>query len=79
MKRFALRALLGGIGAIACMCIGGCYERVVRAEGFGADRVDTQERYRADTVVDRWFDEEILNNPPPKRDRFDRSGPSPDE
>lgn len=62
-------------GALASLgTLAGCYERVVRAEGYGADRINTSEG-RSNTEADRWFDENVLGRTPDKTGRFDLSAP----
>jgi hypothetical protein len=40
--------------AVLALCpLEGCYERVVRAKGFGADQMNVQKPYASDTVLDR--------------------------
>ena len=39
LSRLVAVGVLAGFGAVST----GCYERVIRAEGIGADRVDTYE------------------------------------
>ncbi len=39
LPRLVAALVLAGLGAVAT----GCYERVIRAEGIGANRVDTYE------------------------------------
>lgn len=35
--------------------LGGCYQRVVRAKGLGADRYNVSEPYQESSVVDDWL------------------------
>lgn len=39
-------------GAVCVGCISGCYERVIKAKGFGADQMSVQKPYASDTVLD---------------------------
>ncbi|MBI1190639.1 MAG: hypothetical protein GC200_08190 [Tepidisphaera sp.] len=78
MKRPPSKALsqAAALTTIACALasLAGCYEHVVRAEGPGADRINTTEG-RPNTAADRWFDENILGKEPDKTDRFNLSTP----
>ncbi|MBX3388456.1 MAG: hypothetical protein KF691_03260 [Phycisphaeraceae bacterium] len=47
MVAFTCGALVGGLA--------GCYERVVRAEGLGAQGVAVQKPYRSETALDKAF------------------------
>jgi hypothetical protein len=51
-RRFA-PALLG-LALITCT-LGGCYERVVRAKGFGADQYNVAEPYQESGQLDEWI------------------------
>lgn len=43
-RRTRTRAICGTVGLVcACAALTGCYHRVTRAEGFGADRITTEE------------------------------------
>lgn len=42
-KQLAIGMALGVAGAGVLACSGGCYKKVTRAEGFGADRISTEE------------------------------------
>lgn len=37
------------------LCQSGCYERVTRASGFGADQYNVSEPYQRNGVVDDWL------------------------
>lgn len=55
IRRMALNiGPLAGLLAIASGA--GCYERVVRAEGLGAQGVAVQKPYRSETPLDKAFD-----------------------
>ena len=45
-------------------CVGGCYERVVSANGIGASSADVQDGYRSNTAADRAFDS-VVSKPKP--------------
>jgi len=44
------------VGLLLLGSAAGCYERVVRAEGLGAQSVSVQKPYRSETSIDRAFD-----------------------
>ena len=49
---------IGGVGLVALgaatlLLSGGCYEKVTRAEGFGADRITTEDPNRNQGPVDK--------------------------
>lgn len=61
MKHRHVLGRAGGVvvwifGILAVACASGCYERVVRAEGLGAQGVAVQKPYRSETALDRAFD-----------------------
>lgn len=62
---FALHAVC--LAALATSVIGltGCYERVVRAKGLGADRYNVSEPYQESGQVDEW----LFGSPGPKNSR----------
>lgn len=50
------RNALVAVASAALVCgLGGCYERVVRASGPGADQYQISDPYAEDTKLDRWF------------------------
>ncbi|MBN8596253.1 MAG: hypothetical protein J0L78_01130 [Planctomycetes bacterium] len=50
------RKLAMALGIFACAGAGGCYERVVRAEGLGAQGIAVQKPYRSETSLDKAVD-----------------------
>ncbi len=50
-RRLVWISALGACSMLACSV--GCYKRVVKAEGFGADGVTVQQPNRSDTAIDR--------------------------
>ncbi len=53
-----LSASVVSIVLAAAMCIGvlpGCYQRVTRATGFGADQYNVSEPYQRNSAVDDWL------------------------
>ena len=49
--------------AVAMVALPGCYERVTRAKGFGADGVAVSEPYQETSKLDNWiFGEEPKRN-----------------
>lgn len=50
-------ARLGAVAGMACVvsAAGGCYERVTRATGFGADQYTVSEPYQRNSAVDDWI------------------------
>jgi hypothetical protein len=46
------RLAVVGIAAVVALSVGGCYERVIRAKGMGADRYSVQEPYSENTLLD---------------------------
>lgn len=52
---FSLRFALA-LGVAGCFGVGGCYERVVRAEGLGAQGIAVQKPYRSETSLDKAVD-----------------------
>jgi len=59
-RSFGVRRLVWTLGpAVAVLAIGcasGCYERVVRAEGLGAQGIAVQKPYRSETKLDHAID-----------------------
>ena len=52
----ATRWLPVGLVAAMCFCVlPGCYERVTRATGFGADQYTVSEPYQRNSAVDDWI------------------------
>ncbi|MBS0188623.1 MAG: hypothetical protein JSS51_11180 [Planctomycetes bacterium] len=47
------RVVLSIVGLAATAMAGGCYQRVVRAEGLGAQGVTVQKPYRSETALDK--------------------------
>ncbi|MCX5690579.1 MAG: hypothetical protein NTV94_12495 [Planctomycetota bacterium] len=45
-------------------CLGGCYERVVSANGIGASTASVQDSYRSNTAADRAIDS-VVSKPKP--------------
>lgn len=41
--------------AVAAVCCAGCYTRVTRATGFGADQYTVSEPYQESGKIDDWF------------------------
>jgi len=49
-------ALVATFGlAICAACASGCYQRVTRASGFGADQYEVSEPYQRNSAVDDWI------------------------
>lgn len=49
---------------VAAVSLGGCYERVVSANGIGASSADVQGGYRSNTAADRALDS-VISKPKP--------------
>lgn len=43
------------LGLMSLTSAGGCYERVVKAKGLGADSVTVQESYQENSKLDNWL------------------------
>ena len=43
------------VAAVGVAGLGGCYERVTRATGFGADQYTVTEPYQRNSAVDDWI------------------------
>jgi len=79
--RHNTRALTGpaawlsiGLAAGACLCsLTGCYQRVTRATGFGADQYTVSEPYQRNSAVDDW----IFGKPQPSSSSGSRIPPTP--
>jgi len=55
-QRIVIRSAVALLGAMSGVVLSGCYERVVRAEGLGAQGVAVQKPYRSETKLDKAFD-----------------------
>jgi hypothetical protein len=55
-QRIVVRSAVLMLVAISGVALSGCYERVVRAEGLGAQGVAVQKPYRSETKLDKAFD-----------------------
>jgi hypothetical protein len=53
--RVGHRVLLLAAAAALCVCATGCYERVTRARGFGADNYQVAEPYYEDNQIDTFL------------------------
>jgi hypothetical protein len=50
-----LPAAVLALGCVACLLLGGCYERVIRARGPGAERIGVSEPYQENYPIDDWL------------------------
>ncbi len=48
-------AWLGLAVAAALICSGGCYRRVISAQGFGSETIQTEEPYQESGEIDNWI------------------------
>jgi len=55
MKRTIKSAVPVVLLAAIAMLLGGCYERVVSARGFGSERIQIEEPYQESGQLDRWI------------------------
>lgn len=60
--------LAAGVTAAATFC-SGCYQRVVRAKGLGADNYNVSEPYQESGKIDEW----LFGSPGPKNARPNNS------
>ncbi|MBL8764099.1 MAG: hypothetical protein JNM07_07510 [Phycisphaerae bacterium] len=55
-KRVLTIGLLLQLGSAAVLALlGGCYERVTSAKGFGSDQYKVEERYQESSTLDDWI------------------------
>ena len=57
-RAWSIPAAQLSIGVLAGLCVcsmTGCYERVTRASGFGADQYQVSEPYQRNSAVDDWL------------------------
>lgn len=52
-SRLAIASL--AVAVVGVLILGGCYQRVVRAKGFGADQVTVSEPYQESGKLDEWI------------------------
>lgn len=61
--RLALVATLSTVSVLAILPAAGCYTRVVKAKGFGADQYQVSEPYQENSQLDDWvFGERPVTN-----------------
>lgn len=51
----AARLSIGVLAGLCACSMTGCYERVTRATGFGADQYQVSEPYQRNSAVDDWL------------------------
>jgi hypothetical protein len=65
-RQHAVRSLAAAATAAGLLAgLGGCYQRVVRAKGLGADQYTISEPYQESGKVDEW----LFGSPGPKNAR----------
>ena len=71
----SLRRALLPLALLSSLLLAGCYQRVVRAKGFGADQYNVAEPYQESGKLDEW----VFGTPGPtqKRTNNTKLPPSP--